>query len=133
MIKVYSKTGEVLNIIFNTDDLSEGKSRIDVTNPVEPLQCAIMRLEAGWVAKAHKHLNKNTYGHIQEVFVIVQGKAKLRIFDFDNTPIGDYTLRAGDVSILLLGGHSLEAEEDCLMYEFKTGPYEGQANDKTFI
>ena len=32
------------------------------------------------------------------------------------------------------GGHTYEIlEEDTIVYEYKTGPYKGQANDKEFI
>ena len=51
----------------------------------------------------------------------------------DDTPIGDYTINEGDVTILLAGGHSLMLEEDSIFYEFKTGPYEGQEKDKIWI
>ena len=43
-------------------------------------------------------------------------------------------LKDGDCSITLYGGHTYEAlEEGTLVYEFKTGPYEGQELDKRFI
>ena len=46
----------------------------------------------------------------------------------------DTILKAGDASFTLYGGHTYEIlEEDTLVYEYKTGPYEGQELDKTFI
>jgi len=43
-------------------------------------------------------------------------------------------LRPGDASFTLYGGHTYEIlEDDTIVYEYKTGPYEGQKLDKTFI
>ena len=42
-------------------------------------------------------------------------------------------LETGDVSITLYGGHTYTILEDALVYEFKTGPYTGQENDKIFL
>jgi len=43
-------------------------------------------------------------------------------------------LYVGDASFTLEGGHNYEILEDnTLVYEYKTGPYEGQEFDKTFI
>ena len=40
----------------------------------------------------------------------------------------------GDASFTLEGGHTYEIlEDDTLVYEYKTGPYEGQKLDKTFL
>lgn len=134
MIKIYSKTGVLLNVICSVSDLYEGTNRIDVTAPAESLQLGIMRGTAGKVFAPHKHLDKVVGDvHVQEAFVVMKGKAQVRIFDLDDTPIGDYTINEGDVTILLAGGHSLMLEEDSIFYEFKTGPYEGQEKDKIWI
>ena len=43
-------------------------------------------------------------------------------------------LNVGDASFTLEGGHNYEILEDnTLVYEYKTGPYEGQEFDKIFI
>lgn len=134
MVNVYSKTGVLLNIICSVSDLQEGVNRIDVTDPDESLQLGIMRGVAGKVFAPHTHLDKEIgQVHIQEAFVVMKGRAHVRIFDLDDSPIGDYPILAGDVTILLAGGHSLILDEDSVFYEFKTGPYEGQLKDKIFI
>jgi hypothetical protein len=134
MVNVYSKTGVLLNIICSVSDLQEGVNRIDVTDPDESLQLGIMRGTAGKVFPAHYHLDKIVGKvHIQEAFVVMKGRAYIRIFDLDDSFVGDYPMCEGDVSLLLAGGHSLILDEDSIFYEFKTGPYEGPANDKVFI
>ena len=43
-------------------------------------------------------------------------------------------LNQGDASFTLYGGHNYQIlEDDTIVYEYKTGPYEGQKLDKTFI
>jgi hypothetical protein len=131
MIKIYSKQGHLLNVIYSFMDFKEGRD--DITDPREFLQCGIFLALKGKVFKPHKHLNKMVSFHIQEAFILMQGKAKVRIFDLEDNPVGDYPLRAGDLTILLRGGHSLEIEEDAIIYELKNGPYEGQSKDKIWI
>ena len=56
------------------------------------------------------------------------------MYDLDDTILATPTLKQGDASFTLYGGHTYEIlEDDTLVYEFKTGPYEGQILDKEFI
>ena len=49
------------------------------------------------------------------------------------TLLETHILNAGDSSFTLEGGHTYEIlEDDTLVYEYKTGPYEGQEKDKVF-
>jgi mannose-6-phosphate isomerase-like protein (cupin superfamily) len=132
MVKIFSKTGKLLNIVYQSEGF-EGICRADITEPQEALQCAIVSAEAGKVFAPHKHLDRKCEIHIQEAFVILKGKAKIHVFDFDDSLVTTYPIKAGDLTVLLTGGHSLEIEEDCVFWEFKNGPYEGQAKDKIFI
>jgi hypothetical protein len=59
---------------------------------------------------------------------------KCIFYDTDDQIISTPILYPGDASFTLEGGHNYEIQEDnTLVYEYKTGPYEGQALDKTFI
>ena len=56
------------------------------------------------------------------------------INDIDDKIIARPILKKGDASFTLYGGHTYEILEDnTLVYEYKTGPYEGQKLDKEFI
>ena len=57
------------------------------------------------------------------------------MYDIDNTTVlATPTLEPGDASFTLQGGHTYEIlEDDTVVYEYKTGPYEGQELDKRFI
>jgi hypothetical protein len=62
-----------------------------------------------------------------------KGSVKCIFYDIDDiiaTPI----LKAGDASFTLYGGHTYQIlEDDTIVYEYKTGPYEGQKLDKVFL
>ena len=65
---------------------------------------------------------------------MITGKVRCILYDTDNTVIATPILEAGDASFTLYGGHTYEIlEEDTIVYEYKTGPYEGQQLDKEFI
>jgi hypothetical protein len=56
------------------------------------------------------------------------------LYDIDDQVIATPILYPGDASFTLYGGHTYEIlEEDTIVYEYKTGPYEGQSLDKTFL
>ena len=55
-------------------------------------------------------------------------------YDLDDNVLIKETLEPGEASFTLEGGHNyLVLEENTIVYEYKTGPYEGQALDKVFI
>ena len=55
---------------------------------------------------------------------------KLNLFDIDNEFLVSHILDKGDCTITLYGGHNYTSlTNDSLVYEFKTGPYEGQLKD----
>ena len=56
------------------------------------------------------------------------------LYDIDDTIITKPILNEGDASFTLFGGHTYETlENDTIVYEYKTGPYEGQKLDKEFL
>ena len=70
--------------------------------------------------------------HLRQQGYIV--KYVRNITDIDDKIIAEPILKAGDASFTLYGGHTYEIlEDDTLVYEYKTGPYEGQKLDKKFI
>ena len=55
-------------------------------------------------------------------------------YDLDRTMLCEKILQPGDCSITLHGGHNyLCLEDDTVIYEFKTGPYNGRDKDKEYI
>jgi cupin fold WbuC family metalloprotein len=136
MGKIYSKVeeGKLLHII---NRLSEIEGRTEAVPEDNFIQCATLKMEKGKTFPPHKHITKDRrYPEqiAQESWVVIKGSVKCIFYDIDDTIIATPILQAGDASFTLYGGHTYEIlEDDTIVYEYKTGPYEGQKLDKTFI
>lgn len=136
MENIYSKvkTDKLLHIIVRKEDLIKGRNEIVPNDNF--IQCAILNMDKNKTFKPHKHIWKERTRNViaQESWVVIQGSVKCIFYDIDDTIIAEPILNAGDASFTLEGGHTyLILEDDTLVYEYKTGPYEGQELDKTFI
>ena len=136
MEHIYSKVepGKILHTIVRKEDLTPG--RREVVSEKHFIQCAILNMEQGKTFKPHRHIWKERARNIiaQESWIVIQGSVKCIFFDLDDTIIATPILYPGDASFTLEGGHTYEIlENNTLVYEYKTGPYEGQALDKTFL
>ena len=136
MEKIYSKVkeGKLLHIINRLDDI-DGRTEIVPENNF--IQCATLKMENGKTFRPHKHIIKERHYAeqiAQESWIVVKGSVKCIFYDLDDTIIATPILKSGDASFTLYGGHTYEIlEDDTVVYEYKTGPYEGQALDKTFL
>ena len=136
MEKIFSKkdTNKLLHIVIRKEDIIKG--RLEVVPEDNFIQCAILNMDKGKTFRPHKHIWKERTRNLiaQESWVVIQGSVKCIFYDIDDTIIAEPILNAGDASFTLEGGHTyLILEDDTLVYEYKTGPYEGQELDKTFI
>ena len=137
MEHIYSKVQpkKILHTIVRKEDLTPGRK--EVVSEDNFIQCATLKMENGKTFNPHKHISKDRHYPeqiAQESWVIIKGKVKCIFYDLDNTIIATPTLNEGDASFTLYGGHTYEIlEEGTIVYEYKTGPYEGQRFDKTFI
>jgi hypothetical protein len=136
MEKIFSKVDpkKLLHIITRKEEITPG--RIDIVPEDNFIQCSILNLENNKTFKPHKHIWKERTRNViaQESWIVIQGSVKCILYDIDNTIIAEPILKPGDASFTLEGGHNyLILEDNTLVYEYKTGPYEGQSFDKTFI
>ena len=136
MEKIYSKVdpSKLLHLIVSKDDITPGRQ--DVISEENFIQCSVLNMEEGKTFKPHKHIWKERTRNViaQESWVVIQGSVKCIFYDIDDTIIAEPILNVGDASFTLEGGHNYYILEDnTLVYEYKTGPYEGQKLDKTFI
>lgn len=136
MIKIYSKIkpNKLLHMVNTLSDITQ---RSDVIPEDNFLQLATLKMDSGKTFRAHKHIWKDNIGTqniAQESWVVITGKVKCMFYDLDDTLIQTETLNPGDCSITLAGGHNYEILEDnTVVYEFKTGPYQGVELDKEFL
>lgn len=136
MEKIFSKVDpdKLLHIIVRKEDLVEGRTEVVPENNF--IQCAILNMPKDKTFKPHKHIWKERTRNViaQESWIVIQGSVKCIFYDTDNQIIATPILNPGDASFTLEGGHTYHILEDnTLVYEYKTGPYEGQALDKVFI
>ena len=136
MEKIYSKKepGKLLHIIYRKEDMIEGMA--DIVSEENFIQCSSLNLKEGKTFKPHRHIWKERTRNViaQESWVVIQGKVKCIFYDLDDEILSEPILNVGDASFTLEGGHNyLILEDNTLVYEYKTGPYEGQKLDKTFL
>jgi cupin fold WbuC family metalloprotein len=136
MIQYFSKIDpqKLLHVIVRKEDLTPG--RVEVVPEDNFIQCALLNMEKGKTFKPHRHIFKERTRNViaQESWIVVQGSVKCTFYDLDNSVLVEPILNPGDASFTLEGGHTYTILEDnTLVYEYKTGPYEGQALDKIFL
>ena len=135
MEPIYSKVepNVLLHIVNKKSNITA--KRCDISPSNEFLQVSCFSLNEGKTFRPHRHIPLHRETEItQESWIVVQGKIKAILYDLDDTIIAEHILECGDCSITFRGGHNYEClEDDSLVYEYKTGPYMGQACDKTFI
>jgi hypothetical protein len=132
-------SGKVLHEIIRAsfEESVTELTRVDITRPEEFLQLAVIQIPANHTFKAHIHLERErSFSNLkaQESWVVVRGQVEVDYY----SEFGDFmcteTLGAGDISITFHGGHGYRTTtSDALVYEYKSGPYEGQEIDKRFI
>lgn len=137
MIKIYSRSDKekLLHILFKKKDFNK---RQDLINPSEFIQVASLVLKKAQTFIPHKHIFKKASLDrdiiAQESWVVIRGKVKVDYYDTDDSFLDAFILDEGDCTVTLYGGHNYTSlTSDTLVYEFKTGPYDGQIKDKISI
>lgn len=140
--EIYDVKGEnVLHKVIqhNPDDtaLKNFLGRNDISSPQEFLQCATIEIPPGHEFQAHIHLERTReFANLraQESWVVIEGVVEVDYFGEDGSFLCTRKLTRGDSTVSFRGGHGYRAlSEGAVVYEFKTGPYEGKEVDKRFI
>lgn len=94
-------------------------------------QVAYMSHPAGKRIEPHVHnpVSREVF-FTQEVLIIKRGALRVDFYSAEQAYLQSHVLRAGDVILLVQGGHGFEVLEDLEMIEVKQGPYVGE-HDKT--
>jgi hypothetical protein len=94
-------------------------------------QLAYMRHPTGKIIEPHVHNSvPREVQYTQEALFIRRGKLRVDFYDELQNDLESRILNAGDVILLIQGGHGFEVLEEIEMFEVKQGPYVGE-NDKT--
>ena len=126
------KEGEVVlaRHIPATAAWNEGLSFFSQDN--EYMQVGVWGYSAGKELKAHIH-NEVTREVLwtQEVIFVRNGKIRANIYDTKENKVAELEVGAGDIIILLRGGHGYDILEDgTQVLEVKNGPYVGPDLDR---
>jgi cupin fold WbuC family metalloprotein len=131
VISIYSikEPGTLLHSVVNS--LAIKDNRIDITPPDKYLQASIIPFAFGKIVQPHIHTTRQEdlpgATITQESWVVMRGKLRIWLFDFDGTLLREGELLTGSVLVTYNGGHSLEClEPDTVILEFKNGPYLGR-------
>ncbi len=94
-------------------------------------QLAYMEHPKGHEIAAHVHnpVHRSVV-YTRETLIIRKGRLQVDFYDDDKTYIESHVIEAGDVILLVSGGHGFKVLEDIEMIEVKQGPYAGEG-DKT--
>ena len=135
MKKIVSEDGTVLHLVHRLNESKE--QRTNLVEEDQFIQCSFLSMKKGTSFKPHQHIWKSpSYDNViaQESWVVISGSVLVSFYDTNGVILEELVLEAGDASFTLQGGHTYEILEDnTLVYEYKTGPYEGQEKDKIFI
>lgn len=128
-VQTIEHDGYVLAIILPAKFQAEG---IHFFTPDDfSQQLAYMRRPTGYVVQPHVHNPvKREVEYTKEVLFIRSGRLRMDLYDDCQNYLESRILSAGDVVLLVRGGHGFEMLEDCEIIEVKQGPYAGD-KDKT--
>ena len=131
-VETVNHGGLAYAMIIRGNAASESKYNF-LTGEQNPLQLGMNFYKAGEVIKAHYHLQRKTETNsvVQEFILIGAGRALLRLYDAaDQSELTSRQMEAGDMVLLLAGGHSFDVQADTKIVEIKLGPYDGKSKDK---
>ena len=119
-------------IVIKKDFKREGINFL--TDDGFPLQLGINTYKKGDTIKTHVHQNRPiTIDNVQEVILVKQGKAKVKLYDSQKAFLKSINLSAGDIIFFAGGGHGFEILDETTLIEVKQGPYLGKNLDKVII
>jgi mannose-6-phosphate isomerase-like protein (cupin superfamily) len=132
LIEQIEHNGEMLALIVR-DEYSEPGISFFTPHDLSQ-QLAYMQHPAGKIIDAHVHNPvPRSVAYTQETLFIKRGRLRVDFFDEQHQYLESWELKAGDVILLIKGGHGFEVLEDLEMIEVKQGPYAGDQDKTRFV
>lgn len=131
-IEEVKKKDRLLAMIIRNEYSCDG---VDFITPNEySQQVAYMHHPKGKAIDAHIHnlVHRNVV-MTQEVLFIKRGILRVDFYDEYEDYLESCNLYAGDIILLISGGHGFEVLEEVEMVEVKQGPYAGDNDKKRFL
>ena len=130
-VEEIKKKNKLLAMIIRNNYECRG---VDFITPNEySQQVAYMHHPAGKIIDAHVHnmVHRNVV-FTQEVLFIKKGILRVDFYDEYEDYLESRNLTAGDIILLVSGGHGFQVIEEIEMIEVKQGPYTGDKDKKRF-
>lgn len=130
-VEEVKKNNKLLAMIIRNDYVCDGVDFITANEYSQ--QVAYMHHPTGKVIDAHIHnlIHRNVV-LTQEVLFIKKGLLRVDFYDEYEDYLESRKLHAGDIILLVSGGHGFEVLEEVEMIEVKQGPYTGDCDKKRF-
>ena len=129
MIEHIEHSGQLLALIVGSKYEKPGISFFTPNDFSQ--QLAYMHHPVGKTIEPHVHNPvPRQVQYTQETLLIQRGKLRVDFYDDRHNYLESRILEAGDVILLIRGGHGFEVLEEVVMFEVKQGPYVGE-EDKT--
>jgi mannose-6-phosphate isomerase-like protein (cupin superfamily) len=125
MVEEVFSDSRLLGIILR-HDRSPGPGISFFTPPQFSQQLAYMNHPKGYQIGAHTHreIERQVF-YTQEVLFIRKGRVRVDFYDGE-IKVVSHQIEAGDVVMLVSGGHGFEMLEEAEIIEVKQGPYLGE-------
>ena len=122
--------GNVYAIFGDTNDIDYGTTFFG--SPEERLQFSALRYKKGKALQDHVHRHRlRIVERTQESWVVLKGKARVRVFTETKRLIHEQIIAAGQFFISYRGGHGYEIlEDETIVVENKLGDFVGVEADK---
>ena len=131
-IEEVKKNDKLLAKIIRNNYICDG---VDFITPSEySQQVAYMHHPKGKLIDAHVHnlVHRNVV-MTQEVLFIKRGTLRVDFYDEYEDYLESRDLHAGDIILLVSGGHGFHVLDEVEMIEVKQGPYAGDNDKKRFV
>ena len=130
-VEIISRDGVPLAYIIRGSPLPDKTTFI--TPPEFKHQVGFVVYAAGGEVARHVHvpLERHIVG-TSEVLVVKKGRCMVDIYDDERRFVDSREASAGDVILLVTGGHGFRMLEDTVFLEIKQGPYTGLQEKQHF-
>jgi hypothetical protein len=129
-MNIVRSNGRILARHVTAEDIAEGLSFF--SEPEDFVQVGSWLYGNGKDLKRHIHNEvPRQVTRTQEVLVVISGAVRAAIYDEAGALADSLTVKAGEVLILLGGGHGYDVLQDqTRVIEIKNGPYPGAERDR---
>lgn len=132
MIDEIHFNGELLAILISRQFDREGIHFFTSDNLSQ--QLGYIHYKGGTLIQPHVHNHiTREVKYTQEVLFIRKGRLRADFYSSDQKYLESRILEAGDVLLLVSGGHGFEVLEEVEMFEVKQGPYMGLDDKERFV